>query len=88
MKTKTTAKPKKEFEMTIESELFEAWKAKRRTTDVKELVEITGKSESIIYRALQFGHVKNEDLSDTISNFYIERANKQKEQARKISGNE
>lgn len=88
MKTKTTAKPKKEFEMTIEPELFEAWKAKRRTTDVKELVEITGKSESIIYRALQFGHVKNEDLSDTISNFYIERANKQKEQARKISGNE
>lgn len=86
MTTKKQVKEKKVFEMTIEPELFDAWKSKRKTTDVKELVELTGKSESIIYRALQFGHVKNEELSDTISNFYIDRAKKQKEQANLING--
>ena len=85
----TKAKPKterKEYERTIELELFNAWKEKRRKTDVEELVTITGKSTTIIYRALQFGHVKDDEICDTISNFYIERTRKQREQANLITG--
>lgn len=84
----TTKKEKKvtSFEMTIEKELHEAWKSKRMTSDVDELVEITGKSKQLIYTALQFGHIKNKDVADTITKFYIDRSNKQKEQAKLISG--
>ena len=90
MKTNSTTTPqentKKVFERTIDENLFEAWKSKRRTTDVRDLMKKTGKSEPIIYRALQFGHVKKQDLVDDISNFYIERSKKEKAQAEQING--
>ena len=86
-KQKKTTEAKKVFERTIEEELYNAWKMQYRTKDVEELQEITGKSYPIIQRALHFGHVKNEELCDTISNFYIQRSEKQREQARKIASN-
>lgn len=79
------ATQKKVFELTIDKNLLEAWQKNRRTSDVEELAELTGKSVPIIYRALQFGHVKNDNLCDAISNFYIARVEKQKEQAEKIN---
>lgn len=75
---------KKVFERTISKELFDAWQTNYRTKDIEELMEITGKSYPIIQRALHNGHVKNDALCDTISNFYINRVNKQKEQAEKM----
>lgn len=77
-------KNKKTFERTIEPELYEAWQMLYRTKDVEELMEITGKSYPIIQRALMHGHVKNDELCDTISKFYEDRSQKQKGQAKSI----
>lgn len=78
------AKEKKTYERTINKNLFEAWQMLRRTDDVRELSEITGKSNPIIYRALNYGHIKDESITETISRFYENRAESQKEQAKKI----
>lgn len=78
---------KKTYERTIEEELFQAWQMLRRTEDVPELIEITGKSYPIIYRALNFGHVKEESVTDDISLFYKTRSLKQKQQAKQILKN-
>ena len=50
-------------------------------------MEITGKSYPIIQRALMHGHVKNDELCDTISKFYEDRSKKQKGQAKSILEN-
>ena len=80
-------KNKKTFERTIKPELYEAWQMLYRTKDVEELMEITGKSYPIIQRALMHGHVKNDELCDTISKFYEDRSKKQKGQAKSILEN-
>lgn len=85
-KIKTMAKSKI-YERTIEEELFQSWQMLRRTDDATELGEITGKSYPIIYRALNFGHVKDEEVANDISNFYKIRSLKQKQQAREILKN-
>lgn len=77
----------KTYERTIEEELFQSWQMLRRTEDVPELCEITGKSYPIIYRALNFGHVKEESVADDISLFYATRSLKQKQQAKEILKN-
>lgn len=84
-KTETKKQTKKTFERTIDEDLFNAWKMLYRTGDIPELMELTGKSYPIIQNALHKGHVKSESVCDTISKFYIERREKQKEQARKIA---
>ena len=77
----------KTFERTIEKELFDAWSMLRRTEDAQELIEITGKSYPIIYRALNFGHVKEDSVCDDISKFYALKSEKQKQQAKEILKN-
>lgn len=84
-KPETKKATKKVFERTIDEDLFNSWKMSYRTGDIPELMELTGKSYPIIQNALNKGHVKNESVCDTISNFYIARREKQKEQARKIA---
>ena len=85
MKNKEAKTAKKTFERTIDEDLFNSWKMLYRTGDIPELMELTGKSYPIIQNALHKGHVKSESVCDTISNFYIARREKQKEQARKIA---
>ena len=88
MKNKETKKPtKKVLERTIDEDLFKSWQMLYRTKDVEELMEITGKSYPIIQRALMHGHVKNDELCDTISKFYEDRSQKQKGQAKSILEN-
>lgn len=82
--SKPEVKKKRTFERTIEPELFKAWKSKRRTGDVEELIKITGKSYPIISRALLYGHAPNVEVADAISTFFIERSKKEKDQAEKI----
>ena len=85
MKNKETKNPtKKVLERTIDEDLFKSWQMLYRTKDVEELMEITGKSYPIIQRALMHGHVKNDELCDTISKFYEDRSQKQKGQAKSI----
>lgn len=78
---------KKVFERTIELDLFQAWQLLYRTSDIEEIMEITGKSYPVIQRAVLYGHVKNDEVCDTISKFYEDRSAKQKEQAKKILEN-
>ena len=73
-------------ERNIDEELFKAWQLHRRKTDFAELQELTGKGASLIKQALQYGYVKDEKVCDTISKFYADRAAKQKEQAKLITG--
>lgn len=84
-KSETKKATKKTLERTIDEDLFNSWKMLYRTGDIPELMELTGKSYPVIQNALNKGHVKNEAVCDTISNFYILRRDKQKEQARKIA---
>ena len=84
-KSETKKATKKTLERTIDEDLFNSWKMLYRTGDIPELMELTGKSYPIIQNAINKGHVKNEGVCDTISNFYILRRDKQKEQARKIA---
>ena len=84
-KTETKKQTKKTLERTIDEDLFNAWKMLYRTGDIPELMELTGKSYPIIQNAINKGHVKNEKVCDTISEFYIARRKKQREQAQKIA---
>ena len=84
-KSETKKATKKTLERTIDEDLFNSWKMLYRTGDISELMELTGKSYPIIQNALHKGHVKSESVCDTISNFYIARREKQREQARKIA---
>lgn len=87
MANQESKKRVKTYERTIEKELFDAWSMLRRTEDAQELIEITGKSYPIIYRALNFGNVKEESVCDDISAFYAMRSLKQKQQAKIILKN-
>lgn len=77
-------KIKKEFPLTIDENLFKTWQMLRRHDDIKELCEITGKSNPIIYRALNYGYVRDGNLEKDISNFYLNRAEGQRKQAEEI----
>ena len=72
------------FPRTIDEHLLQTWQMLRRHDDIKELCEITGKSNPIIYRALNFGHVRDRAVEKDISNFYIERAKSQRASALEI----
>ena len=80
-------KNKKTFERTIEPGSEGGWKMLYGTREVEKWKEITGKSYPIIQRALMHGHVKNDELCDTISKFYEDRSKKQKGQAKSILEN-
>ena len=75
------------YDRTIEKELFDSWTMLRQTEDAQKLITMTGKSYPIIYRALNFGHVKEESIVDDISLFYATKSLKQKQQAREILKN-
>lgn len=75
------------YPLTIDKNLFEVWQMMRRHDDVKELCDLTGKSNPIIYRALNFGHVRDSSLEEDISSFYETRSKRQRENAKKILKN-
>ena len=78
---------KKKYERTIDEVLFESWQMLRRHNDIKELCEITGKSNPVIYRALNFGHIRDSNLEADISNYYLKRSKDQRERAKEILKN-
>ena len=80
-------KKKIKYESTINHELLNAWKMQYRTGDVKELMKLSNRSYPVVQRAIMFGYVKNDELCNIISNYYLERAKKQKQQAKTILTN-
>lgn len=68
------AKQKKEYTCTMSPVIFEIVKHLRRNTDAAELIEITGMSFPVVYKALNFGHVLDVALERAIITFYENRA--------------
>lgn len=67
----------KKYEMTIAPELLEAWQKARRKGDPEKLASLLGRSRPVIDRALKYGCVKDSDIIDGITKFYVERLNKE-----------
>lgn len=80
-------KKQRKFEMTITKELWKAWNALRKKGDSEKLQNITGKSRPMIDRALNFGHVNDEELKEAITKFYAERKEKELKQANELTLN-
>ena len=75
---------KKEFERTIDESLFETIKMQRRIQDAAELTETTGFSRPTIDKALNFGHIRDNNLETAIVDFYTKRASQQRAAAETI----
>lgn len=63
----------KRYPMTISKPLFDTWQKNRRKNDSVKIMEITGMSRPIIDRALNYGHVKDDDIISTITNYFLMR---------------
>lgn len=89
--TKKTSKKEEseadKFPCTIDKTLLSSWQLMRRTGDIEELVELTKKSRPIVYQALKYGYLKDNDLERAISNYYINRAETQRKEAQEILKN-
>ncbi len=81
--TRKTAKSNR-WQRTIRKELHTQWRKSERSGDIKELCEITGKSYPTVYRALRYGYVNDTEFAEKISNFFIERNNKELETANQL----
>lgn len=85
-KTKTQQKEKSaKYAMTITKELFNAWQQLRRKNDAEELSSLLGKSRPIIDRALNYGHVKSNELVEGITKYYEDRKTKEKQRAKLLT---
>lgn len=79
---------KREFEMTISPELFNAWGQLRRKKDAEVIAQEIGKSRPVIDRALNFGHVKDQRVIDGITDFFTKRKRREDKQANKLLSND
>lgn len=75
MKTKVS----KKWPRTIAPELHEAWIKMKRKKDSEVLTKRLGRSRPIIDRALNYGHVSLQELTDQISSFFLERMTQEKQ---------
>ena len=66
------------FPMNIDQEIYDAWQAHRRKRDVKTISEKIGWSVPIVERALNFGHVKDPEIIERVTKFFINRNAKEK----------
>lgn len=84
--TKVKAAPKgQQLKLKISKELFAQWKRLfRENEDVKQLIELTGKSKPTITNALKYGHVSNAETVEIITNYFLYRDKSEKEQVEKL----
>lgn len=66
------------YPRTISKALFDKWQHLKRYNDGRDLVNETGKSRPIIDRAIKYGHCKDEELITAITNFFVNRLNREK----------
>jgi nitrogen regulatory protein PII-like uncharacterized protein len=77
---------KKQWPRTIAEELHEAWKGARRKGDPEELAKVCGVSRPVIDRALIYGYVSVEGLTDKINKYFEERLRKERKDAARLNG--
>ena len=68
----------------VSQQLFDSWQVCRRKNDPKELCKKLKMSRPIIDRALNYGHVKNEKLTQRISAFFNDRYEREKKQGQEL----
>ena len=67
------------FPMNISQDLFDAWQKLRRTGDPKDICKDLNLSRPVIDRALNFGHVKNLEVTpERISKWFAKRIENEK----------
>jgi hypothetical protein len=84
--TKTDSKSMaKRFPMTIPKSLFDSWQKNKRKNDAAKLMEICERSRPIIDRALNYGHVKDDELISTITNYFLLRVQNENRQCERLN---
>jgi nitrogen regulatory protein PII-like uncharacterized protein len=75
---------KKQWPLTVAPELHNAWKNARRKGDPEELAKVCGVSRPVIDRALIYGYVSVEGLTDKINKYFEDRLRKERKDAARI----
>lgn len=75
---------KKQLECTISPELLEAWQTLKRKKDSFMIANIYGWSRPTIDNALLYGHVKTPQVTDHINEFFLQRQEKEKNDAKTL----
>ncbi len=75
---------KTKYDRTISVELFNAWQTFRRRKDVEVISAELGYSRPVVDRALNFGYVKTDGLSENITEFFTKRVRNERESAGKL----
>lgn len=77
-------KNKTVYPRTISIELLDAWRKFKRRSDGETIAEALGYSRPVIDRAINFGYVKTDGLTDAITNFFTARLDAEKASAAKL----
>lgn len=77
-------KKKPLHERTIDATLHRQWRKQQRSGDSVKLQEMLGVSKPTIDKALIYGCVHKERISDTITDYFLERIEREKEAAQKL----
>lgn len=76
---------KKQWPRTVAEELHEAWKSNRRKGDPEALAAHCGVSRPVIDRALLYGYVSVEGLTDKINQYFEDRLKKERQDAARLN---
>lgn len=68
----TNADMSSRFPMNIDKNVWDKWQECRRKNDAKAICELLDYSRPVIDRALNYGHVKNSELTDKISAYFLQ----------------
>lgn len=75
---------RKNYERTVELELFEAWQACKRPGDSAEIARQYGFSRPVVDRALNIGFVARKEITLRITDFFTERQEEEKNTAARL----
>lgn len=84
-KKKKASKAKVQPELNIDPALFEAWQKFTRMGDALAIANRFGWSRPTIDNALNFGHVRNNEIVGQITTYFTERVKDEREKAELIN---
>lgn len=84
IKKEKVSKAKKQFDLNIDPQLFQAWKTYTRMGDSVRIANKYKRSRPTIDNALNFGHVQNTELVGQITTFFTDRLKDERNQAEQL----
>ncbi len=81
---KRTSTMAERYPCNVPKEQYDYWQKHRLTNDADILCKKIGLSRPVIDRALNYGHVKKDDLADKINKFFEQRVEKQKKMGQRL----